>query len=259
MRTSLGIPLALAMIAACSSPSTTTTAYAGAPRGDRQPVIVELFSSEGCSSCPPADVVLRKLDKEQADPAAEVIALELHVDYWNYLGWSDPFSTAAFSARQRAYAEAAGKRGVYTPQMVVDGDRELLGSDAAAAARAISVAAKAPKAKVAIARKAERLTVTVGELPDARESSSVWLAITEAELSTAVPRGENAGATLAHGPVVRRLVKIGGAKAGASGPAFQGEAELALDPSWKRENLRAVVFVEQDRSRKILGAGALKI
>lgn len=259
MRISLGIPFTLAILASCSSPSATTSAYAGGKPEGRAPVIVELFSSESCSSCPPADVVLQKLDKEQRDPAAEVIALELHVDYWNYLGWSDPFSSAAFSARQRAYAEATSKRGVYTPQLVVDGERELIGSDAAAAARAIAAAAKAPKAKVTVALKEARLTVAVGELPDAREASSVWLAITEAGLTTAVPRGENAGATLAHGPVVRRLARLGGAPAGVSGAPWSGEADLALDPSWKRENLRAVVFVSQDRSLKIIGAGALKL
>jgi hypothetical protein len=272
MRTSFGIPFVIAILASCSSPSATTSAHAGAPPPEsaaepapsraveRAPVVVELFSSEGCSSCPPADVVLRNLDKEQRDPAAEVIALELHVDYWNYLGWADPFSGASFSARQHAYADATGRRGVYTPQLIVDGERELIGSDATAASRAIAAAAKTPKAKVTIARKEARLAVAVGALPaDARESSSVWLAITEAGLSTAVPRGENAGATLAHGPVVRRLTRIGGAPAGVLGPAFHGEAELAIEPAWRPENLRAVVFVEQDRSRKIIGAGALKI
>src|SRR5689334_8357322 len=101
MRKPPGAPLILsivAILASCTAPSTSTSAYADTP-AERRPVVVELFSSEGCSSCPPADVALSALDKAQPTPGAEIIALELHVDYWNYLGWEDPFSSAAFSAR----------------------------------------------------------------------------------------------------------------------------------------------------------------
>jgi hypothetical protein len=114
------------------------------------PVIVELFTSEGCSSCPPADEVLARLERTQPVEGAEIIALGEHVDYWNYIGWSDPFSSPAFSERQGAYAKAFGRDGVYTPQVVVDGSAEFVRSNWNRAVAAIAQAARAPKANVQI-------------------------------------------------------------------------------------------------------------
>ncbi len=116
----------------------------------RSPVIVELFTSEGCSSCPPADKVLAELENTQPVAGAEIIALSEHVDYWNYIGWSDPFSSEAFSARQGAYASVFNNDGVYTPQMVVDGQAEFVGSNSEKARTAIARLAKIPKAEVTI-------------------------------------------------------------------------------------------------------------
>jgi hypothetical protein len=250
--------LILAIIASCGVPSTPELASAEAST-ERTPVIVELFSSEGCSSCPPADVVLRELERSQPTPGAEVIGLELHVDYWNYLGWQDPFSSDVYTARQRAYADTFGQRGVYTPQMIVDGQTELVGSDKATAKRAIAAAAKAPKAKVQLTRAGDRVSVAVGELPEISGMASVWLAITEQGLRTAVARGENAGSTLAHGPVVRRLKQLGTIPRWTSGPAFAGELDVAVEPSWKRENVRAVAFVQRHKTLQILGAAAISL
>ena len=115
-------------------------------------MILELFTSEGCSSCPPADIVLAALAKGQPVPGADILALELHVDYWNSLGWADPFSNPAHAVRQRAYGDAFKQRSIYTPQLVVDGHAELLGSSGDAAKEAIAAAARAPKARVAITR-----------------------------------------------------------------------------------------------------------
>lgn len=238
----------LAALTSCT-PATERSAYAGAP-GELQPVILELFTSEGCSSCPPADTVLASLSKGQPVPGAEIIALELHVDYWNYLGWSDPFSDAAYSARQRAYGAAFHQRGIYTPQLVVDGHAELLGSDVGGAKEAILAASRAPKAKVTIAAKDGKVAVVVADVPGPREATSVWLAITEADLHTDVPRGENAGSRLGHGPIVRRLSRLG-----AADPGFSGEAPAALDLAWNKPNVRAVVFVQRDASLQIVGAG----
>ncbi len=117
----------------------------------RAPVVVELFTSEGCSSCPPADELLRRLEQAQGIAGADVIALELHVDYWNRLGWADPFSAPQFSARQGDYADRFDNESVYTPQMVVDGQTEFPGGNQAKARTAIVAAAQKPKAEIALA------------------------------------------------------------------------------------------------------------
>jgi hypothetical protein len=251
MRAVFGV-LALAALTSCA-PTGERSAYAGPP-GERQPVILELFTSEGCSSCPPADTLLASLAHGQPVPGADVIALELHVDYWNYLGWADPFSDAAHSARQRAYGAAFSQRGIYTPQLVVDGHAELLGSDAGGAREAILAASRAPKVSVKIALKDGKFAVTVADVPGPREPTSVWLAITEEGLHTDVPRGENSGSRLAHGPIVRRLARLG-----AADPGFSGAAAATLDPAWKKENVRAVAFVQKDASLQIVGAGAVSM
>ena len=131
------------------------TPISAAPyNGPRVPVVIELFTSEGCSSCPPADALLMQLDQLSPVPGAEIIALSEHVDYWNYIGWSDPFSSGAYSERQQAYAQAmrltGGRGDVYTPQMVVDGQFEFIGGNTAKAREAIAQAAAFPKAEVTL-------------------------------------------------------------------------------------------------------------
>ena len=185
MRAALGA-LVLAALTSCT-PATERSAYA-APPGERQPVILELFTSEGCSSCPPADTLLASLSRGQPVPGADIIALELHVDYWDDLGWADPFSSAAHSARQRAYGVAFNQRGIYTPQLVVDGHAELLGSSAGGAKEAIAAAAHGPKARVAVTQKEGKLVISVADLPGPREPATGLLAITEESLHTPRPR-----------------------------------------------------------------------
>src|SRR5690349_8763413 len=146
-RRSAGWSLATTDATAESNPSA-----GGVSAANRVPVVIELFTSEGCSSCPPADAVLMQLEKNQPVAGAEIIALSEHVDYWNYIGWSDPFSSEAFSARQQAYAPIFGNDGVYTPQMVVDGQAEFIGSNSGKAQTAIARAAKLPKAEVKISQ-----------------------------------------------------------------------------------------------------------
>jgi hypothetical protein len=233
--------------------------------GRRTPVIVELFTSEGCSSCPPADEMLARLERTQPVDGAEIIALGEHVDYWNYIGWSDPFSSPIFSERQGAYTEAFGRDAVYTPQMVVDGSAEFVGSNWNKAVAAISQAARVPKADVQItpARKnasAVSLQVHVSNLPPvtAGETIDLLLAVTESDLSSNVLRGENAGRRLNHRTIVRQLSLIYSAEA-KPGASFSAESTVALTKGWNPENLRAVAFAQERKSRRVIGAGTVKL
>src|SRR5215831_12264928 len=116
----------------------------------RTPVLVELFTSEGCSSCPPADQVLTQLDRQQPVAGVEIIAMSEHVDYWDSLGWKDPFSASTFTDRQNAYAGALGISGIYTPQMIVDGEHEFIGNEVSDAVEAVAGSARTPKTPIAI-------------------------------------------------------------------------------------------------------------
>src|SRR5882762_4471153 len=232
----------------------------------RTPVVVELFTSEGCSSCPPADNLLIQMAEQQPIKNAEVIALEEHVDYWNELGWVDPFSSGEWTARQQVYAGVLGNGNVYTPQMVVDGKTEFVGSQSQKAWQAVEQAAAQQKARVTLRQGnsadsgTENLSVTITKLPETagRDTAEVWLAITETGLHSAVKRGENAGEDLHHAAVVRSMRKIGEAKAKGE-TSFAGDATVPLKKEWKRENLKAVLFVQEKKSRRILGAAEIRI
>jgi hypothetical protein len=235
--------------------------------GRRAPVVVELFTSEGCSSCPPADALLARLERDQPVGDAEIIVLAQHVDYWNELGWTDPYSSHEASERQSEYAGAFGKDGVYTPQMVIDGRTEFPGGNSNKALDAIAQAAREPKAEVALVRSdsqesangALRLSVRVLKLPKLTDgdTADVMLAVTESGLSSDVQRGENAGHKLAHVGVVRKLAKIGSVS--ASDAPFKAEPTVALDKGWRRENMRAVVFLQEHTSLRVVGAVSLKL
>jgi len=251
-----------AVLSGCGSQ--TTNADSKNANQPTRPVIVELFTSEGCSSCPPADALLARLDEEQRIGNAEIIVLEEHVDYWDQLGWRDPFSGRQWTERQEDYANAFGNQGVYTPQMVVDGRVEFVGSAQNKARNAIAEAAKESKAQVAISDVKSAggqvgASVQVRMFPaPLNHAAVVWIAITESGLHSNVKAGENAGEDLHHASVVRSLRKAGEAD-GRKEIAFSGRQELQLDPAWKRENLRLVVFVQDPKSRHILGAVATRL
>ncbi|MBY0502897.1 MAG: DUF1223 domain-containing protein [Bryobacteraceae bacterium] len=216
------------------------------------PVLVELFTSEGCSSCPSADQLLAKLEKEQPIRGAETIILSEHVDYWDQLGWRDPFSNALFTRRQAGYAGRIGTGGNYTPQMVVDGQTEFVGSDSRRALLAISNAAKHPKTAVrltSVDRQSGAWTVHV-DVDAVPEAAEVMIALVEPEAVTRVARGENGGRELHHAAVVRTLMPIGTA---AKGMAFAKDA--VLKPTGPRQ--RAVVFVQAKNQGPVLGAALL--
>ena len=234
--------------------------------GQRQPVIVELFTSEGCSSCPPADELLTKLDNLQPLGSAQVIALEEHVDYWDGGGWSDPFSSPFWTARQRDYAETLRNGNPYTPQMVVDGTVGFVGSHGAMARDAILRAAGEQKTKVELSEvsaaqsKAATFKVAIEKLVGAspKDESQVILAITESGLHSAVKGGENSGEDLHHSAVVRELKVLGITGKNGQDP-FSAEATVKRDPKWNAANLRAVAFVQERKSRHILGATEIRL
>lgn len=229
------------------------------PSTDAHPfALVELFTSEGCSSCPPADAVLRDVAVAVAHGARtasrDVYALSFHVDYWNELGWPDRFSQGAFTARQRAYADARHERSVYTPQMIVNGREELNGGDAAGARRAIDRALHAEPSRVALAaavagpgeRGSDVVAVrfsTTGAPPDA----ILYVALVEPFATSRVTRGENAGKTLDHANVVRALDA-------APLAAPSGVRALALPRDVPRESLEVVAWVQVPATMQVLAA-----
>jgi len=240
--------------------------FGNTPAPGRSPVVVELFTSEGCSSCPPADALLAQLAVQSPAENVQVIALEEHVDYWDELGWVDPFSSREWTSRQYAYAGTLGNRNPYTPQMVVQGQAEFVGNHAQMAKQKILEAANNVSAAVTVEQaQAEgkggvNLKVTIGKWTGTAKggAAEVWLAITETGLHSAVTGGENAGHELRHAAIVRTMHKIGEAK-GDGEPSFSGNANAPLHSDWKRENLRAVVFVQEKKSRRILGAAEIRI
>jgi hypothetical protein len=219
------------------------------------PVVVELFSSEGCSSCPPADAYLASLDRAQPIEGVTVVALEEHVDYWDDLGWRDPFDDPAFGDRQRDYARVLEDHRVFTPEIVIDGRRVLSDRGDDAARAAMQASAREPKARVELRRDGPRVVVDVRDVPAAPpgDTHEVWLAITESGLVTDVKAGENRGRRLAHAPVVRRLRRLGR----VDGATFHAEATLDADSAWRPGALRVVAFVQRSSTRSIVGAGVL--
>jgi hypothetical protein len=225
---------------------------------DATPVLVELFTSEGCSSCPPADRFLQKLDAQPVS-GAQMIVLSEHVDYWNHIGWKDPYSDHSYSERQSTYAQRFGLGSVYTPQMVVDGSSEFNGSDSALADKAFAKALGAPTIPVRLSSISTDSSsvlhahIEVGALASAFESpqAEVYVAVALNRAESQVSAGENAGHRLAHVAVVRSLTKIGVFK---QGRVLAQDVQLKLDPGSDLRNLRLIAFVQEPRQGRILGA-----
>jgi hypothetical protein len=209
------------------------------------PVLVELFTSEGCSSCPPADALLARYLRDQPVPGVRIIGLSEHVDYWNDLGWRDPFSSPTFTRRQGAYARRLGS-GIYTPQLVVSGAGQLVGSRDGDARRAIAAAAARARGDV----QASKVPGSTGVLevkarwPDAIDAE-VLVAVVQDHATTEVARGENAGRTLEHAAVARDVIAVGSGRG-----AFSGRVAVSGAPRGDR----AVVFVQQHDGGPVLAA-----
>ncbi len=190
------------------------------------PVLVELFTSEGCSSCPPADALLRQIDGKRIETGQRIIALSEHVTYWNRLGWADPFSFDALTQRQNDYGESFHLDDVYTPQIVVNGDRQMSGNDGRAVQQAVQaqhgglpvkveiLAIEAPDKAIQSRGVHVRYSVS-GSLP--QQGLDLYAALADDQDTTQVRRGENAGRTLMHVSVVRSLVRAERVKAPKQG------------------------------------------
>lgn len=216
----------------------------------RNPVIVELFTSEGCSDCPAADRLLEQLDRTQPVPGTEIIALGEHVDYWDSLGWKDPFSAHVFSQRQESYARRLGLNGVYTPQMVVDGTTEFVGSDGQRALSVIAAQTKARKAGIRIVRE-PGVTVRVEVEPQSGRPGDVFLAVIEKDGASQVLRGENRGRSLHHIAIVRRIESLG---------RFNGRTPFTKEWAVKEAGetgFRLVAFLQDSDFGRIRGAALL--
>ena len=260
----LAFAMAISGLFGCAAQNETATAQTKETRQNqptkpdgtraKTPVLVELFTSEGCSSCPPADRVLSQLEKEQSNGEAEIITLALHVDYWNYLGWKDEFSSKSYSERQNGYAQHFKLDSSYTPQMIVDGQTQFVGSNLGTANKAISDSAKNQKAYIEISKANDKLKVKIIDAPT-HDDSYVWLAIAEDDLKTNVRRGENGGKTLEHVSVVREMKLLGNLP--VADKSFESETALQYNPAWKKENLKFVVFVQGKDSKKVFGAKKL--
>jgi hypothetical protein len=233
---------------------------------DRTPVLVELFTSEGCSSCPPADALLSKLEEVQPVAGAEIIGLEEHVDYWNHDGWEDLYSSSEWTLRQQEYVARFKGKSPFTPQMIVDGQREFTGNNSREAVDAIQEASRRPKTQISItgaaAEKSDvrRFEVRVANLAGAatQEPADVWIAVTEDGLESAVNAGENAGKDLHHVATLRTLRKVGAAPSKDSSPIVLSQ-QVKFKSSWKKENLHIVVFVQERKSLHILGAASARV
>ena len=205
-----------------------------------RPIVVELFTSQGCSSCPPADEIVVQLARDRAD----VLPLTFHVTYWNSLGWSDPFSFAGATERQRRYVAQAVGPEVYTPAMVVDGHRDVIGSDRAAVKQALVWAESdaVTAAPLEVTRAAGGVSITIGA---GRGRGQVLLVGYDRKHETRVGRGENTGRTLIEANIVRSLAVAGT----WTGPALQLAAALPAG--------EAAAVLLQGEDGRILGAARL--
>jgi hypothetical protein len=228
------------------------------PRGDSHPILVELFTSEGCSSCPPADEFVQKIDSLQPVAGAQLIVLSEHVDYWDHDGWKDPNSSSALTERQGAYEHALGLSTPYTPQIIVDGANEIRINDPQQMEKIFQQAVVTPKVPVRISavsldslsQEVLRTRVEADASAD-RRGADVYLAIALDHVESQVLRGENGGKRLSHVAVVQQLAKIGKLQ---KRNTFANDVQLKLKPGTDPKNLRLVAFVQSSGPGKLLGA-----
>lgn len=232
------------------------------PNSAAHPVLVELFTSEGCSSCPPADALLQKLDTFQPIHGAQLIVLSEHVDYWDHDGWKDPNSSSSLTERQTLYEHSFGKDGPYTPQLVVDGASEASANDVKRVEKVLQDAVATPKLAVRIGE----VIIDAGsptvlrthvdtDMNVDKHSADVFVAVALDHVESQVLRGENGGRHLTHVAVVQELTKIGKFQRGKT---FGQDVELKLKPGTDPKNVRVIAFVQETGLGKLLGAALRK-
>jgi hypothetical protein len=254
----LSVFLATAIPGTCQAPVAANPSVGSHTR----PVVLELFTSEGCSSCPPADAFLKQLDDADRVNGVDVIAIEEHVDYWDRLGWRDPFSSHDWTERQEQYARVFRHDGPATPQFVVSGRRDFVSMSSREALQSLvdesTGAVELHLSPTGDSRRSAEFSITMPNARPEAHSAVLLLAVTERGLSSNVLRGENQGRNLVHAPVLRSLTRLHVPKAKPSG-VTELTAKIALDPSWKRENLRFVLFLQEQKSLHIVAAAASTI
>jgi len=261
----IALVLALSVLAVISVQyvhGASAPALTGRDDGSRTPVLIELFTSEGCSSCPPADALLEKLDRSQPVNGAELIVLSEHVDYWNDIGWKDPYSSHEYSERQSAYAAHFGRSGVYTPQMVVDGHAELVGSDEIGAIEAVENETRFVKVPLSLSgvhcenNNKVSMHVEAGPLEAiGARSANLYLAIADESDVSQVSRGENAGRTLKHVAVLRSLVPVG-----TVNKADRVSKDITVNVSNEtRGHLRIVGIIQEPSAGRVLGVASARL
>lgn len=253
-------------LAPLGASSSTTMAAPASSNGAL--VVAELFTSEGCSSCPPADDLLSVLVQKQPVPGVTVIGMSEHVEYWNDGGWIDPFSSSTYGRRQNDYrVKAFPGAGLYTPQIIVDGRLARIGNDVTGVYGALLTAAKSPKAQVNLTAAPEagglQVHVSLNIPPEVTvsQAADVVLAVTEDNLQSDVSRGENHGEHLKHTAVVRTLQVAGTVTPQTTTQVrtWSGSATIPVMPEWKPKDLRVVGFLQEQQSRRILGAGWINV
>ncbi len=252
---------AVATLAALTSGHLQVTA---APEpGAAVPILVELFTAEGCSSCPPADVLLDKMLAAQPASGALLIGLGEHVDYWDQSGWKDRFASASFTKRQQQYADRAKGEEIYTPEMVIDGGAGFVGSDINEARRAIEKAVAISHGVIRLqidpqSRGGDKvgLQIEIAQLPlSASDSADLVVAATEDGLRTEVKRGENQGHTLTHAAVVHTMQIVGPVTA----PEHSAHATIEIAKQWRRGQVKFVAFAQERRSRRVLASAMVSL
>ena len=241
-----------------SSQAEANPASAKAP--NLHPVLVELFTSEGCSSCPPADALIERMDKSQPIAGAQLIVLSEHVDYWDHDGWKDPNSSSLLTERQRAYEAPLGQTTAYTPQIVVNGSREVHPNDPQQTLTLLQQAAfdlKVPLRITALKIESANLHAHIeADTNNTNHSADIFVAVALDHVESQVLHGENGGHRLTHVAVVQELRKIGKL---SKGKPFAEDVDLKLKPDTDPRNIRVIAFAQEPGPGKLLGATQQKL